>query len=125
MEVSFIIHYPPTAAGMRQWAKHYSLNAYYSGKSWPLRRKDADYWHSLTHAEMARQKIRRKLFENPVKITMYFNDGLDCSNHAAIFKMIEDALKGRIIKDDSRKWVVGNEMYFHDQNYIRVVVKEV
>ena len=42
-----------------------------------------------------------------------------------MFKMIEDGMKGRLIRDDSRKWVKGNETYFHDEDYIKVVVREV
>lgn len=125
MTEQFIIPYPPTKAAKTQWSKAYGLNAYYSGKHWSVRQKDADFWHMLTTYEMNAQKVRRTPFAKPVIISMYFNDGLDCSNHAAIFKMIEDAIKGRIIKDDSRKWVQGCEMYFHDESFIRVIVREV
>ena len=34
-------------------------------------------------------------------------------------------MKGRIIREDSRRWVRGIEIYFHDENYIRVTVSEV
>lgn len=74
---------------------------------------------------MNKQNVRGVPFSKPVVITMYFNDRLDCSNHAVMFKMIEDAMKGRLIVDDSRKWVKGNEIYFHDEEYIRVEVREV
>lgn len=125
MVESFTIRYPPTAAGRRAWSKQYGLNAYYSGKHWTARKRDAEYWHKLTVAEMNLQKVRKRPFENPVIITFYWNDRLDCSNHAAMGKMIEDAMRGRLIKDDSRKWVHGIEHYFHDEDKIRVVVKEV
>lgn len=125
MTEQFVIPYPPTKAGKTQWSRDYGLNAYYSGKHWSKRKQDAEFWHMLVAYEMNAQKVRRKPFEKPVIISMYFNDGLDCSNHAAIFKMIEDAIKGRLIKDDSRKCVQGNEIYFHDKNYIRVIVREV
>ena len=62
------------------------------------------------------------MFDSPVMIEMWFNDNLDCSNHAAMFKMIEDGMKGLIIPDDSRKYVQGAAMYFHDEPYIRVRV---
>lgn len=69
--------------------------------------------------------MRKRPFENPVVITVYFNDRLDCSNHSIMFKMIEDGMKGRLIRDDSRKWVKGTEMYFHDEDYIKVVMREI
>lgn len=125
MTESFEIRYPPSAAGMRQWAKWYGLNAYYAGKHWAQRQKDAEYWHRLTIAEMNMQKVRKPPFKNPVIITFYWNDNLDCSNHAVMAKMIEDAMKGRLINDDNRKWVKGIEHYFHDKDSIKVVVREI
>lgn len=120
----FIIPYPPTPAGKKAWSKFYGLNAYYAGKSWPMRKRDADFWHALVAAEMERQKVRKRPFEKPVIITMFFNDRLDCSNHAMYFKLIEDSIKGRIIQDDSRRFVKGCEMYFSNDDYIRVIVRE-
>lgn len=125
MTESFIIPYPSSDAGRKLWNKRYGLNAYWSGKHWSKRREDADYWHRLVRTEMERQKVRRRPFENPAVLTFHFNDRLDCSNHAAMVKMIEDAMKGRIIREDSRRWVKGIEIYFHDENYIRVTVSEV
>ena len=125
MTESFIIPYPSSDAGRKLWNRRYGLNAYWSGKHWSKRREDADYWHRLVRAAMESQKARRRPFENPAVLTFHFNDRLDCSNHAAMVKMIEDAMKGRIIREDSRRWVKGIEIYFHDENYIRVTVSEV
>lgn len=119
------IDYPNTPAGKKQWMKQFGANAYYAGKFWAQRKKDADYWHAMVRACMDRQGLRKRPFERPVVITMYFNDRLDCSNHSVMFKMIEDGMKGRLIHDDSRKWVKGNEIYFHDEDYIKVVVREI
>lgn len=74
---------------------------------------------------MSAQKVRKTPFKNPVIITFYWNDNLDCSNHAVMAKMIEDAMKGRLINDDNRKWVKGIEHYFHDKDSIKVVVREI
>ncbi len=115
---SFSIGYPTPKT---IWTKRFSLNAYYAGKHWSKRRQDAEYWHLLTQS--ASNKI--KVVNNPVILTFYFNDGLDISNHAAMAKMIEDGLKGRIIPDDNRKWVKGHEYYFHDKDYILVEIREV
>jgi hypothetical protein len=65
------------------------------------------------------------MLRSPVVITFYYNDNLDLSNLACIAKMIEDALKGLIIEDDSGKHVKGIEHYFHGEDFIRVVVREV
>lgn len=125
MAESFLIPYPPTKAGKKDWSRRYGLNAYWSGKHWAQRKEDADFWHMLVRLEMNRQRVRRKPFEKAVKITMLFNDRLDGSNHAIYFKLIEDAMKGRVIQDDSRRWVRSCEMGFHEQDYILVKVEEV
>ena len=39
--------------------------------------------------------------------------------------MIEDGMKGLIIADDNRRYVKGVAMYFHDEDYILVKVKEI
>lgn len=125
MKVSFIIPYPTTKAGKTDWNRRYGLNAYYSGKPWQARKKDVDYWHWLVISELKRQGIRQQILRSPVVITFYYNDNLDLSNHACMAKMIEDALKGIIIEDDSRKHVKGIEHYFHGEDFIRVIVREV
>lgn len=119
------IPYPATPAGKKQWTKLYGLNAYYVGKHWSKRKEDAQYWHMLTLRAMQGTHCRKKPFEKPVVITFLFNDSLDCSNHAMIAKMIEDGLKGRLIVDDTRRWVKGIEMYFHSADYIKVIIREV
>lgn len=122
-EFAFTIDYPPTKAGRTAWNRTYGLNAYYAGKHWAQRKKDAEYWHILTHAAIRRADHTPPMFDSPVMIEMWFNDNLDCSNHAAMFKMIEDGMKGLIIPDDSRKYVHGAAMYFHDEPCILVRVR--
>lgn len=116
--MQFKIDYPKPKT---LWTKRFSLNCYYSGVHWAVRKKDADYWHLLTLSAIQGLKPTNK----PVILTFYFNDGLDIGNHAAIAKMIEDGLKGRIIPDDNRKHVKGHEYYFHDKDYILVEIREV
>ena len=50
---------------------------------------------------------------------------MDCSNHAYMGKMIEDALKGWIIEDDSRKYVKEITHGFHSGKFIFVRLEEV
>lgn len=124
MEV-FYIPYPDTKEGKKQWTRRYGLNAYYSGKHWAVRKADADYWHRLARIEMDRQGVREEPFQSPVVLSFYWNDRLDCSNHAAMGKMIEDAMVGRVISGDSQKYVKGIEHYFWDGNSIKICVREV
>lgn len=119
------IPYPANPAVRKHWNKLYGLNAYYAGKHWSKRKEDAQFWHALTRRAMEDGHCRKKPFDRPVVITYLFNDRLDCSNHAMIAKMIEDGMKGRIIKDDTRRYVRGMEIYFHSADCIKVVVREI
>ena len=123
--MTFTIQYPKTKAGMKQFCKQYGLNALYSGKHWAVRREDANYWHFTVRAELMRQNVPQRINVKPVSITFYWNDNMDCSNHAYIAKMAEDALKGWLIQDDSRRFVkrVANE--FWDGNCIKVEITEI
>lgn len=121
----FNIEYPNTPAGKKQWLRQFGANAYYAGKHWAKRAKDAEYWHNMVRACMERQGVRREPFQRPVEIRFLFNDRLDCSNHSIMVKMIEDALKGRVIVDDSRKWVKQHTIGFHDGDCIEVEIKEI
>ncbi len=125
MVLSFTIPYPTTKSGKSDWNKRYGLNAYYSGKHWAERKKDAEFWHYLVRCELRRQRAKCAALTSPVVISFYWNDNLDLSNHACVAKMIEDALKGVIIEDDSRKHVKGIEHYFHEEDFIRVVIREI
>lgn len=120
----FIIPYPPTKAGRSQWAREYGLNAYWAGKHWARRKQDAEYWHSMVRSELRKQGIKPRMVAGPVELRFWFNDRLDCSNHAAMVKMTEDALKGVLIADDSRKYVKKITTAFHDENFILVEVKQ-
>lgn len=122
---SFRIYYPKTKAEQKRWAKEYGMNAYYAGKHWARRKQDAEFWHLLTRSNMNRQEVGSTLFENPVEISFLWNDRLDIDNHAVMGKMVVDALKGRLIHDDNRRWVKGVCHYFHDEDYILVQVREV
>ena len=124
MVEKFIIPYPKTQAGKKAWAKNYGLNKYWAGVHWAIRKRDADFWHALVSSEMNNQSVRKFPFQNAVIITFYWNDRLAIDNRAAMGKLILDAMKGRVIKDDSRRWVKGVEHYFHDENFIRVIVRE-
>ena len=125
MQESFRIYYPASKAEQKRWAKQYGVNAYYAGKHWAVRKQDAEYWHLLTRSALNRQEVRRTPFEKPVEISFLWNDRLDIDNHAIMGKMIIDALKGRLINDDNRRWLKGVCHCFHEEDYILVQIKEV
>lgn len=119
--LEFTIPYPEDKRLHKLWMKDYSLNAIYQGKHWSKRREDAEYWHWLTLSQVP----NAKMFEKPVKVTMYWNDNLDIDNHAYMGKMIVDALKGRLIQDDTKKYVKSVTHEFHEDKVIRVVIEEI
>ena len=122
--IKFTIPYPKTPAAKKQWAKEYGLNAYWAGKHWSRRKTDAEYWHLLVSSEIHRQLKGVRMFSSPVEIKFMWNDRLDLSNHAAMAKMIEDTLRGILIKDDSPRYVKQITHTFHDKPYIEVHIKE-
>lgn len=119
------IDYPKNAAGKKQWNKLYGDNAYWAGKHWSQRKEDAKLWHALTWAAMNKAKTRRTPFEKPVVITFLWNDRLDIGNHSMMAKMIVDAMKDKILHDDNRKWVKGIEHFWHEEDCIKVIIREV
>ena len=125
MTESFRIYYPKSKAEAKRWNSQYGMNAYYGGKHWSERKKDAEFWHLLTRSAMNKQEVRRKPFEKPVEISFLWNDKLDLDNHAVMGKMIVDGMKGRLINDDNRKWLKGIYHGFHDEDYILVQIREV
>lgn len=120
----FTIPYPPTKAGRSQWAREYGLNAYWAGKHWARRKQDAEYWHSMVRSELRKQGIKPRMAAGPVEVSFWWNDRLDIDNHAAMGKMILDALKGTAIADDSRKYVAAVHHWYHNEDYILMEVTE-
>ena len=123
--IRFTIAYPPTRKGKAAWNKRFGLNAYYAGKHWAKRKKDAEELHAITISAMIRAGIKRKVFKRPVNIKILFDDRLDCSNHAVLVKCIEDAMKGWVIEDDDRRYVRSITTGFNENGCIEVYVNEV
>ena len=121
----FFIEYPRTKAGKKQWAHDYGANKYYAGCHWSVRKRDAEYWHSLTRACMNRCEVRKRPFQKPVVVTFWWNDNLDADNHSIMGKYIVDGMKGRLIEDDNRRWLKGVSHLFHDEDYIKIEIREV
>jgi Holliday junction resolvase RusA-like endonuclease len=101
-DITFRIPYPNKKT---VWTREYGMNRIYAGKHWSKRRQDAEYWHGLVRGVLQQQKIKKRQFEQPVKIGFKWNDRLDLDNHYYIAKMIVDGLCGYILVDDNRKHV--------------------
>lgn len=104
---------------------NFSLNKIYAGLHWAKRKKDADYVHQLVKYSLIEQNIKPKLFKKPVNIFLYFKTSLDISNTAYVAKLIEDALKGILIVDDSKKYVRSLHLIHSDNSGIDCKIMEV
>lgn len=120
--MTFTIPYPKTKAAMSTFCKRFGLNAIYAGKHWTKRREDAEYWHLTVKAELMRQNVPYRAYDNPVSISFWWNDRLDIDNHALIGKYILDSLKGYLIHDDDRRFVKEVHHKFYDGDCITVEV---
>jgi Holliday junction resolvase RusA-like endonuclease len=121
----FDIPYPLTKKGKSAWAGRFGLNAYYAGKHWAARKKDAEELHQICRLSMKKAGIKPTIYKRPVKIMFLWDDGLDIDNHAVMGKAFVDAMKGYVLKDDSRRYVVGVAHEFWDGEAIRVIVEEI
>lgn len=124
-ELTIQIPYPKSDAGRKAWNKEYGFNSLYAGKHWSKRRQDAQFWHALTLSAVNNLHLRRlEQFDKPVSITYKFNDHMDVSNHGYLCKLIEDGLKGKVIQDDSQKYVKSMTVQMHSEPYIEVTITE-
>lgn len=119
--VNFTIPYPKKKA---KFCKQYGLNAIYAGKHWTKRQADKDYWHLLVLQCLREQKIPQKVFTTPVAITFYWNDGLDIDNHAYMAKLIIDSVRGYLLTDDDKRYVVEVMHRFHGDGTILIEMSE-
>lgn len=122
--IRLTIPYPKTKAGRTAWSKRFGLNAIYSGKHPQQRKKDSTEWHDLVKYLLLQQHIPKHTPDKPVTIRFYWNDRLDLDNHAYMRKMIIDALKGWVIKDDDRRYISAITDGWHDGDCIIVEVTE-
>lgn len=122
--IVFEIPYPPTKQGKSAWNRRFGLNAYYTGKHWAQRKKDAEELHALAHLAMQDAHVCQELVSGPVEVRFYWNDGLDVDNHAALGKAFVDAMKGWLLPDDNREWFRRVVHDFWDGDTIRVEVRE-
>lgn len=118
----FEIPYPTTKRGMTAWNKRFGVNAYYSGKHYQARKRDADELHQIALTCMRRAKIRRHFVSYPVDVRFFWDDRLDVDNHAVMGKAFVDAMKGYILPDDNRRWLKRVSHEFWDEGKIGVEI---
>ena len=121
--IRFEIQYPQGKKGKSSWNRRFGLNAYYAGKSWPERKRDAEELHMIARAAMHRAGIKPGVMSSPAQVRFYWADGLDIDNHAVLGKAIVDAMKGYLLADDGPKYVRKVSHEFWDGDCIRVEVE--
>ncbi len=102
---NFTIPYPPTKKGKAAFCRKYGLNAYYAGKAWPVRNREAKELHQLAELSMRRSGVKKQMVTGPVSVSFRWDDGLDIDNHAIVGKAIVDAMKGWLLPNDGPRWV--------------------
>lgn len=122
--IRFEIQYPKGKKGKSSWNRRFGLNAYYAGKSWPERKRDAEELHMIARAAMHRAGITPRVMSSPAQVRFYWADGLDIDNHAVLGKAIVDAMKGYLLADDGPKYVRKVSHEFWEGDCIRVEVEE-
>jgi hypothetical protein len=98
-----------------------SSNKFYSGCHWSKRKKIADKYHYLVKSQLS-QKL--DMINKPVEIIIKYNNKFDIDNQGIMSKMIIDALKGVVIKDDSRKYFKRLTQEFWEGDGIKVEIME-
>lgn len=122
--ICFEIQYLKGPKAKANWNRRFGLNAYYAGKNWPARKRDAEELHMIARAAMHRAGIRPVVLKRPVEVRFYWADGLDIDNHAVLGKAFVDAMKGYILTDDGQKYFRKVSHEFWEGDCIRVEVEE-
>lgn len=120
----FTIPYPPTKKGKAAFCRKYGLNAYYAGKPWPVRSREAKDLHLLTELAMRKAGVQKRMVTGPVAVSFRWDDGLDIDNHAVLGKAIVDAMKGWLLPNDSPRWVRRVSHSYWNHGCIGVWVEE-
>lgn len=92
--------------------------------TWYSRKRSMDVLHTLVRTCLKNACIPQRPIETPVEVTFWWNDKWDIDNHAILGKAIVDAMKGWVLKDDSRKYLVAVSHRFWDGDEILVDVEE-
>lgn len=103
-----------------------SLNNIYSSKHWTHRKSYVNAIHTIVRNALKSNRVPKEIFRRPVAIRLVYPlDNLDIDNHGYFAKCVVDGLKGWVIKDDTRKYVVEICQRFESRENIKVEVCEV
>ena len=106
-------------------AKLPTWNSWYSGRHWTERVKLKDVWRALT-LEALPEGVA--MFEKPVHITVHaeFKRTPQDADNVCI-KLVIDALKGRVLRDDNPNYLAGITVYSvkSDRDHVTFDIEEV
>lgn len=72
--IRFEIQYPKGGKAKTIWNRRFGLNAYYAGKSWPERKRDAEELHMIARAAMHRAGITPGVISSPAQVRFFWAD---------------------------------------------------
>lgn len=121
MTIEFTVPYPVRKSA---WTKRYGFNAYWAGKNHHVRAADARDLEELVRLCLRQQVFRFGCLKSRYRFPSGTTPAWDVDNHAAIEKMTVDALKGWLLRDDDRRHYREKHSFFHDENYMRVVISD-
>lgn len=101
-----------------------SWNTLYAGQHFSKRMEMKDEAQYSVMEALSKQRFT--MYRNKVHITIvgHFRRVLDCDNIAS--KLVIDALKGKLIEDDTPKYVDGvtTKSVKADRDYVEVIIEE-
>ena len=103
----------------------YGMNKLYSGVHWTVRKRQADFIHSLIQTTLYVNKVPKMPFKSPVKVSISYNSRLDIDNHSYLSKLIIDGMKGWLIQDDTKRYVRELNQKFWEGKGILVEVESI
>ena len=101
-----------------------STNKFYAGVHWSERKQYVDMMHLIVTSALIKQRIPKKPYSKPVRISFWWTGKLDLDNYGFIRKTIIDALKGWVIVDDDGRYVRGLQEQYSTTPLITVRVEE-
>ena len=115
--ISFVVDFKVTG--------EYGMNKLYSGCHWTVRKRQADFIHSLITTALYVNKVPKQPFKDPVKVSISYNSRLDIDNHSYLSKLIIDGMKGWVIQDDTKKYIRELDQKFWEGQGIKVEVESI
>lgn len=90
-----------------------SLNDWYSGSHWSKRKKQKDSMSEEMLTLFNKEGLSKVEWMDQFVVEMDYNSGFDPDNTIPMIKIAMDVLKGKIFKDDSRKYFKGYDTRYN------------